>query len=656
MKFLKYLSLAAIAALAVGCSDDDAPVIKSPGVYFGEDNKAQVTLSPVEGAPEYFDVAVWRTENTGEQTVNITYETTAEGVFTVPSTVSFPAGAYKTNLRVDVDLTKYQVGQSYDITFHIGDGSVISDYGYAGTYEANVILYYTFKPLGTSYMNDPWIVGLFSDLEGITPYEVKIEQSEQLPTLYRVVNPFGKSYCAGVRDRNPKINVQAAYNEDQVSYYLEFHTLNANDFSRVYILPQEALGNPWQTRYKFRIMNDAGYQVAQGTPPAGIPAGDFASVDNHQIMFPSKTALFYYAPSGEEQGPYYTSKGNGNPALFITEPGYGVTDYTASLSFAGTLNTGKGYVAMITNVFGSDVKYARAAIAPGKGDAIQEAMTEQFKANTIDAKDLNLEEQFFTLPVSEAGVYTVGVGTYGNDNEVVIATTYISFTVEMGADEMSDFQSIGMGGVADGWVTGIFQNSAGEQYDPYQYRYQLEIYKHKSAAKYALKNMYGPDVFNGQYQKVFGNTITDGTYWVVIDATNPNCIKIPWQLPGFNRSSWGDLSIANREGWLQVDGEMTDAQIISQMQSEGSQFTTFTNGTFYIAKPYERMTMYEGKTYYCSNVYIWTPGAYPKGIAQDKNNIYKAIAPKAADMAKNIVGMHKEFKGIVDSKNLHLVK
>lgn len=671
MKLLKYLSIAAIALMSVACSDDDDnPTIKSPGVYFGEDNTAETMLSPVEGAPTSFEVSVWRTENKGQQTVDITYTADDANVFTVPATASFADGAYKTTFTVDCNMTGWEIGKSREITFNLG-GDYISDYAYAGEFTKKVTLFYTFKKLGKSFMQDNWITVLFTDIDWpIPPYEVEIEEAEQLPGYYRIVNPYGASFCATASEFTGS-NFKPAYDGAKDPKYIYIH---AEDDRYIWIERQPATGNPWFTRFAQEVGDYIGFQVAKGATieecKAAYAGAFMYKESNGSIWFQAGCARFGYYNNGT------LSDNNGNgwanvgeASMLITAPGAAFEDFNASLEYVGVLAVDKkGSELMIKQTYGSDVKYAKYALVSGAPEDMDPVYNDIIDGK-IESKWIeDIAAPYIFVPVSEGGKFTVAVVTYGHDNEVPKGHGYVSFNAILGSGGPTEgMEEAGQVWFVDGWViTGYgYKDDSGNvvNYNAYDYRYVVPLWKSKTNnGQYGLLSPYGKDVFKnrdgeGQYVKVFGNTDGDATVMVKFDVSNPNLIKMPCQYSGFTNKDDGAKSIANLEGMLvDQNPDASDADIIGYMTEKGYAFTTYSNGVVTIPTPrwYNEKGQNGGKWYYWNDPQagqIYMPGSTPQGIAATLSASRKNIAPAAFKMTKVERTSSKIFTGKVFVKD-----
>lgn len=648
MKLLKYLSIAAVALMSVACSDDDNPTIKSPGVYFGEDNTAEVMLSPVAGVPTSFEVNVWRTENTGEQSVDITYTAEDASVFTVPATVTFPAGSYKTSFTVDCNMTGWEIGQSRDITFNLG-GDYISDYAHAGEFTTKVTLFYTFKSLGKSYMQDNWITVLFSDIDWpIAPYQVEIEEAEQLPGYYRIVNPFGSSFCVSVSETGA--NTKVAYDEKKDPKYLYIH---AEDDNFIWIERQAATGNPWYTRFSQEVGDYIGFQVAKGATieecKAAMPGNFMYKEANGSIWFQAGCARFAYVSNGTP----LDNNGNGYSnvtyeSMLITAPGAAFEDFNASLEYVGVLSDKGGNKAMVKQEYGADVKYAKYALVSGAPDDLDPVFQGIIDGSISAAWVEDITAPYIFAPVSESGSYTLAVVTYGHDNEVAKGRGSVSFKIILGSGGPTEgMKEVGQAMYVDGWIITGYGTKENGPYNAYDFRYTVPLWQSTTnPGQYGVLSPYGKDVFKnkdgvGQYVSVFGNTDGDAMVMVKFDVSNTNLIKMPCQYSGFTNAEKGEISIANLEGMLlEQNPEASDADVIAFMNQKGYEFTTYVNGVVSIPTPrwYCTEGQNKGNWYYWDPVQasqIYFPGSYNRAIANNlaaSREIKGAAALKMADV------------------------
>ncbi len=134
-----------------------------------------------------------------------------------------------------------------------------------------------FKSLGMAQYTDD-IVGPMFGLENVT-YEVEIQESEETPGKYRLVNPYGEAFPH---------NVPGDWDDSQ-DYYLTIHAENPE---QVY-LDLQPLGVDWGFGMMYAY-SYAAYFMDNGVSADEVAAnGYFGVLKDGVIMFPMKSLLLY---------------------------------------------------------------------------------------------------------------------------------------------------------------------------------------------------------------------------------------------------------------------------------------------------------------------------------------------------------------------------
>lgn len=125
-----FLGLIGMAALTMAsCSDKDEyewASVSGPQVYFSDALPSQYEIDP---AGTTFNVPISRADASNSLTVNLT-STTANPMYSVPSSVTFDAGQTEANIPVSYDATKIEYGRYDDITITVADDSQATPWGY----------------------------------------------------------------------------------------------------------------------------------------------------------------------------------------------------------------------------------------------------------------------------------------------------------------------------------------------------------------------------------------------------------------------------------------------------------------------------------------------------------------------------------------------
>ena len=166
-----------------------------------------------------------------------------------------------------------------------------------------------FKSLGTGLYTEDFLFGLFNELENVT-YEVEIEESEDNPGKYRLVNPYGAAY---------PFNAEGDYDASQ-DYYM---VIDAQDPASVYI-PLQGVGCDWGYGER-EVYSLASYYLDNGKTAEEVKAaGYFGTLADGVITFPESSLLITSSGLGE----YYT--GNTAGAFKVVLPGAASTALATS--------------------------------------------------------------------------------------------------------------------------------------------------------------------------------------------------------------------------------------------------------------------------------------------------------------------------------------
>ena len=166
-----------------------------------------------------------------------------------------------------------------------------------------------FKSLGTGLYTEDFLFGLFNGLENVT-YEVEIEESEDNPGKYRLVNPYGAAY---------PYNEEGDYDASQ-DYYM---VIDAQDPASVYI-PLQGVGCDWGYG-EWEVYSLAAYYLDNGKTAEEVKAaGYFGTLADGVITFPESSLLI----TSSGLGGYYT--GNTAGAFKVVLPGAASTALATS--------------------------------------------------------------------------------------------------------------------------------------------------------------------------------------------------------------------------------------------------------------------------------------------------------------------------------------
>lgn len=160
-----------------------------------------------------------------------------------------------------------------------------------------------FKSLGMAKYTDDIVAPMFVEEPVNYTYEVEIQESEENPGKYRLVNPYGAAF---------PYNEEGDWDSSQ-DYYMTIHAENPD---QVYI-DLQPLGVDWGMGMMY-VYSYASYLMNQGYSADDVAAqGLFGTLKDGVITFPAK-GLFFYMPDYSNSLYYANSSG----AFKVVLPGY----------------------------------------------------------------------------------------------------------------------------------------------------------------------------------------------------------------------------------------------------------------------------------------------------------------------------------------------
>lgn len=514
MKFFKY-SILALAAVSMAttfsaCSDDDdfTPGAEVSGVYFGADEPATVEVSKNATS---FDVTIGRTGTTAAATYAVTATVTntkvdkdgnplpvPEGLLSFPATVSFAEGASEAVYSVTVDPTK--LTQEYEVSLKFGDGVTVSPYGKTD-YNFTLVLAASFtewKPFMTGTGN--YIYALNFLFTGDDP---------GLPILYRT---------------------------------------NLDNPNEVQLVIQH-----WATDMPLYINMDAETGICtvplqpliQKGEPILINGGDYAMYVVDLFTITGKEAYADASFFDEEEGKFY---------LALDYPG----EDTASPGDFYSFNGGSGYEYFQLDGFASasveleyngmfidkaSKQYATFTVSVGEAAdkalvAVSNTLDEQslvqaIVAGTVETVEVApCKDATVQVPFTGAGKFNAAIVSWRDGEPNQYASTSFKVKGLDGGSEGDGWKSYGTGELTDGWITARynFDGTDGSIYTFADLPWDVQIERNTAnTGLYRMVNAWS-DPESLPVQTGINEDPEDAE--VVIDCTNPSCVKIAPQYSG----------------------------------------------------------------------------------------------------------------------------
>lgn len=378
MKYInKIMSLSLLTLIAVftSCSSDvdytPAEKLTNAQVYFPSTNPASYNLNMAEGE-QTLNVTIMRANTEGTITVALGASIEAEGnavsAISLPNSVTFQDGAAEASIPVKYNSSLMGYNNPVQLALSIGDSKYTTPYG-VSSYEFTMNVALTWKSLGTGTYIERFVSCLYGvdDLQ----YEVQVEECEQTPGYYRIVNPYDGKY---------------PYNEDgdwddSKDYYLEIHAENPN---KVYISTQTQ-ATDWGYG-NFIVSSLAGYYIAKGTPEKA--EAYYGTLKDGFISFGANTLLFGMADYNS--GALYSG---GNEGLMLALPGYVVADYSVEVEYTGKFEGVESNSIVGNATLGPDVAVAKAVVVQGI-DKIQDAYEAIIKGTADTIVEVSTSGEF----------------------------------------------------------------------------------------------------------------------------------------------------------------------------------------------------------------------------------------------------------------------
>ncbi len=534
MKLFKSSILAAIALVGfsfTACDDDNdyVPGAQSQGVYFATIPGNAIAL---EKDGTQFEVTVSRQGGSAANTYNITAEYNDE-IFTVPSTVTFTDGSNTASLFIGYNAALLGTDNVEEITLSFDEGADICAYGLSSvTFTVSIPVDWT-----------PW------------------EKLQEGTGDYTYANIWFEGDDPGLpvdirtdRDNPDSHQVRITHWGDDMELFI-----NYNSKTGICRVPMQEVGSHSSYGPIYIIDYNTWAELQGGT-------------DDEASFFDSETGLFQLAVL------YVISDLRYFGMDYETFQVAGYKDYSVALNYEGILTTASNdvFATFVANI-GADVTETRIAIA----DANTGSATDLVQAVANGSAEYDVIEGTGALnirvPLYEPATYNAAIVTFANGEPKNYVTTRFVYAGSGGGDA-SEWTERGQGIIIDGWITAMFnfQDKDGNPipYDKIAWPFIVEE-SNVNPGLYRMKELWTNEDCHFTYLNLNQNTTpTD----ILLDATNPNCVKLEPQYSGFtykSKSNLLDFYVANYAGLLKYFNEMTDEQLIEAGVAEGFEGPVF---------------------------------------------------------------------------------
>src|SRR5690554_2027290 len=404
------------------CQDDapdyiSAEKIDSEQVYFPSTISSNVALSSLENS---FDIIIARVKTDNAITVPLTI-TGNDGLYNIPSSVTFAQGESKATLKITYDAAEIGFDNFSDLSIKIGD-EYTSVYG-KSEYLFTIGVPSPWESLGEATYADDYVSTWFG--VGNDEYKVEIQENLLQPGLFRLVNPYGAAY---------------PYNEpgdwdDSQDWYFE---INAVDPTAVFINLQE-VGMDWGYGM-FSFGSIAALRMSQGKTLEEVKEdGLTGTFENGVITFPAGQLLAKMADYND--GGMYPANGSG--AFVVVMPGVIRADYSIDVNYIGRfINLDDASYVVAEVELGEDVANAKIALVADDSEILLDDIVEGIDDGSIEAMDVSASGNY-NISCDEDGDYILVAVSYNEDGELQeVDTDSFEYAVDSVDDVITSLSAI----------------------------------------------------------------------------------------------------------------------------------------------------------------------------------------------------------------------
>ena len=415
--------LVLVGMTAMFSCQDDAPdyiaaeKIDSEQVYFPSTISSNVALSSLENS---FDIIIARVKTDNAITVPLTI-TGNDGLYNIPSSVTFAQGESKATLKITYDAAEIGFDNFSDLSIKIGD-EYTSVYGNS-EYLFKIGVPSPWESLGDATYADDYVSTWFG--VGNDEYKVEIQENLLQPGLFRLVNPYGAAY---------------PYNEpgdwdDSQDWYFE---INAVDPTAVFINLQE-VGMDWGYGM-FSFGSIAALRMSQGKTLEEVKEdGLTGTFENGVITFPVGSLLI--SEAGYNDGALYGTNGSG--AFMVIMPGTVLADYSIDVNYIGRfINLDDASYVVAEVELGEDVANAKIALVADDSEILLDDIVEGIDDGSIEAMDVSASGNY-NISCDEDGDYILVAVSYNEDGELQeVDTDSFEYAVDSVDDVITSLSAI----------------------------------------------------------------------------------------------------------------------------------------------------------------------------------------------------------------------
>lgn len=398
MKNIKSLLYAAAAVLLLpltSCSDDDYPQVPAPAgqeVYFSDTLATSYTLTRDASKVE---IPLMRVKTEEAETVQLMFEDES-GLFTIPSSVTFAAGANSSNIAIAYDFAALEPASEYKISLLVMGNQ--SEWGQSQV-ELKMVVPEPWIKLGTGLYRDDIVPSLFNGIEP-REHEVEIYEYDGRKGYYYIASPYDAVFISEWFDADPS---ELVNNVQEVKFIID-----ATDPNAVVIASQS---NPQPLGC---ILGQDGWLYTFSVDPGTLVDG--------VITFPENGLVAMFS---ELDGGYYA---NSHGLFRVVLPGVELLDYAISAAYDGMKISADGATAsaLFNLSFGEDVASYKYVVAEGDVtetlDTVAAGIADGSLENVVDG---NIDNTSIAIALENSGLYSFVAVPYNDEGEAQTADAVI---------------------------------------------------------------------------------------------------------------------------------------------------------------------------------------------------------------------------------------
>ena len=588
-----FFGLLGAAMLFTACSENDDDDYKwasvsGDQVYFSSQLGTSIDL---EDNGSSFTIPLKRINTASSATVQletvIDSTANANGIFTVPTSVSFDSGSDVANIVISYDRSKLEYDDYYPFTLKIAESDMANATPYGLTsYSFQAGVPAPLKLLGRgTFADNFW----FEETSEVLIFQNTLNANE-----FRIMDPFGPMYSNLDENKSP---------------YATIRVLQPGDVVGDVTITQSGL-------VYFDDMCTGYYNSSYSADVYLLHPSRFTSLRDESNYLKSKVIGWQEngLPGQIQLAPYYYMFGVGgwnniseDGVVVITFPGYVPLDLSASLMYLGIFtNPSQEVFAMGSVELGEDVKDARAVIVSQDADA--EAVAAAIAAGELEATQVESGTIYVPMPEDLSGKLQLVIVVI-NEGEV---KTIRTAGFEYYGGGVSPWQSLGIGLYTEDFISSVFGA------DPITYEVEIEENTNQPGL-YRMLNPYG-EAFPYNEEGDWDAT-TD--YNIEVNAEDPEGVYIDLQPTGVDWG-YGAISIISQ------GARYLGAHAFEDVKAAGY-LGTLVDGVITLPA-FERQTD-NGVAYYQGITYMGSSGYYGCTNAAFKLVLPEAVTAQARKVA-----------------------